>query len=179
MAASPSGDRIALLTASDEYIGPEADLLLLNSKGRKLASWPRAAYMSHSDGFLFPYPLTWPDEDTVAVPISGRGDMVHGKAFVDVKRGTVRTVSDPELPAAAMELLARKIGSGLETLSVLPQADGKQLAVQIGGNGVWLIDTNGTMVRWLGSGELLGWTSDGRIAIWEHGAEARPPSPRL
>lgn len=179
VAASPSGDRIALLTASDEYIGPEADLLLLNSKGRKLASWPRAAYMSHSDGFLFPYPLTWPDEDTVAVPISGRGDMVHGKAFVDVKRGTVRTVSDPELPAAAMELLARKIGSGLETLSVLPQADGKQLAVQIGGNGVWLIDTNGTRVRWLGSGELLGWTSDGRIAIWEHGAEARPPSPRL
>ncbi|MGG4397806.1 hypothetical protein ABEX25_26270 [Paenibacillus thiaminolyticus] len=88
VAASPSGDRIALLTASDEYIGPEADLLLLNSKGRKLASWPRAAYISHSDGFLFPYPLTWPDEDTVAVPIFGRGDTANGKAFVDVKRGT-------------------------------------------------------------------------------------------
>lgn len=179
VASSPSGDRIALLTASDEYIGPEADLLLLDRKGQKLASWPRAAYISHSDGFLFPYPLTWPDEDTVAVPISGRGDIAHAKAFIDVKRGTVRTASGPELPAAAIERLGHKIGSELDTLSVLPQPDGEQFAVQIGGDGVWLVDTKGTTARWLGSGELLGWTSDGRIAIWEPGVEARPPSPRF
>ncbi|MGG4397807.1 hypothetical protein ABEX25_26275 [Paenibacillus thiaminolyticus] len=62
---------------------------------------------------------------------------------------------------------------------MMPQAGGEQLAVQASGSGIWLVDMKGTKARWLGNGEFLGWTSDGRIAIWEPGTEARPPSPRL
>ncbi|UVI28907.1 hypothetical protein [Paenibacillus spongiae] len=55
VASSPDGKRIGLLVASDEFMGPMADLVVLDTNGKKLKRWPDAGFMSHSDGFLFGY----------------------------------------------------------------------------------------------------------------------------
>lgn len=59
MSSSPDGKRIAVLTAHDEFIGPAADLTVLDQKGKILHSKENASFISHSDGFLFVYSLTW------------------------------------------------------------------------------------------------------------------------
>ncbi|WP_222125152.1 hypothetical protein, partial [Bacillus pumilus] len=69
IAASPDNDRLARLVASDDTFGPDADLIVLDRDGNQLLNRPRASYLSHSDGFLFIYPLAWNDNETVTVPV--------------------------------------------------------------------------------------------------------------
>ncbi|MDQ0062663.1 hypothetical protein J2T14_004863 [Paenibacillus harenae] len=43
-------------------------MIILSDKGKVLCNKEKAAYVLHSDGFLFVYPKAWIDSHTIAVP---------------------------------------------------------------------------------------------------------------
>lgn len=71
LAASKDNSRAALLVASEPYIGPNADLIILDREGEQIYSKPKASVQGHSDGFLFIYPMAWTNDTTLAVPANG------------------------------------------------------------------------------------------------------------
>ncbi|UHA75524.1 hypothetical protein [Paenibacillus sp. 481] len=65
IAISPNGSYFALLIDSDGHEGTSADLLIYDRTGKKLKSYPQAAYFAHSDGFVRPYPIYFQRDDTI------------------------------------------------------------------------------------------------------------------
>jgi len=177
IASSPDGKRIGLLVASDTFLGPMADLVVLDQNGKKLKQWPDAGFMSHSDGFLFGYPMTWTDNDTVAAPLVGVGDMTRGKAILDVNEGSVIKVKDPELPKAAADRLKLEAGSAVEIIRILPEPSTHEVhffAVQTAEAGIWLIDVDKDSADWIGTGLLLGWNEEQQLAVFDTSNEQPP-----
>ncbi|MFD0712655.1 hypothetical protein [Paenibacillus sp. GCM10027626] len=172
ISSSPGGKEVALLVAADQFIGADADLLILNDKGKVLKKMAKAAFVSHSDGFLFPYPVSWLDDKQIIVPIFGIGDMQYGQAKIDRQRGKMISKTEmADLPPAAAELLKQKLGKSFETMRVLPQPSSAKasdyIAVETSEAGIWLLNLAEEKATWLGNGKLLGWSGEGRLAIWE------------
>ncbi|MCQ6559474.1 hypothetical protein [Paenibacillus mendelii] len=177
IASSPDGKRIGLLVASDSFLGPMADLVVLDQNGKKLKQWPSAGYISHSDGFLFSYPMTWTDNNTVAAPLVGVADITRGKAILDVNEGSVIKVKDPELPKAAADRLKLEAGSSVEIIRVLPEPSAQEVryaAVQTAEAGIWLIDVQNDSAAWIGTGLLLGWNEEQQLAVFDASNEQPP-----
>ncbi|UVI28906.1 hypothetical protein [Paenibacillus spongiae] len=118
--------------------------------------------------------MSWNDNSTVAAPLVGMGDMVRGKAIIDVNKGTVRKVKDFELPEAAADLLRREVGNSVEMIRILPQPSLEKvryMAVQTAEYGIWLIDAQNDSADWVGVGFLLGWADGQRLAVWDTGEQ--------
>lgn len=73
------------LFAHDDYVGTGADLLVLDKKGNKVFSKENAASMSHSDGFLFVYPLTWEDNSVLILPADSEESNPLGRISLDIR----------------------------------------------------------------------------------------------
>jgi len=174
--SSPDGSEIALLLATEEALTPSADLVVVNSTGKVMKSIPKAAYISHSDGFLFPYPVSYQSADTIVVPFFASGEFNRGQGAISWKQGHVEK-SEGVLPTAAEEALLKKsVGYKGEVIRRQVQSSSANstkgyVALQTDERDIWLIDAGNGTVKWLGKGQLLGWISDQKLAIWENGTE--------
>lgn len=172
LAASPDGDRIALLVSPDaDRLTADADLLVLDANGQPMTRYPKATFGAHSDGFLFAKPLHWIDGRTVAVP---RYDGQRRVAYVNVEDVTARYGPADTLPEDALRLVHGLVGWEAEIRRIQPQPGGdgnSRYAVQAAGGG-YMVDAANDRAVWLGPGEPLGWTGDGRLLVWESSAEA-------
>lgn len=112
IATSPDNCRIAILVPSDPSIGPEADLIVMDEEGHILFIKERASYVGHSEGFLFVYPMTWLNEQTIVVPIIGLGEdsFYRGKAYIHLNEDKTELEADILLPDAALSLLETVVG---------------------------------------------------------------------
>ncbi|RXZ78973.1 hypothetical protein EBB07_24885 [Paenibacillaceae bacterium] len=180
IAVSPDLNHVAVLIASDEFVGPEADLIVLDSAGKEIYVQEKAAYISHSDGFLFVYPMQWKNNDTIVVPWIAHGaeSFSRGTATIHLKEHTTTKQANPELPEEASQLLeAYTGGPGAATLlRVLPQPGGEQeqngsYAVQTSESGSWLINTASNRVIWLGPTTLIGWANQNEVIVAQPGKE--------
>lgn len=173
IAASPDGKHIAVLMDT-EYVEPDANLVVIDAKGKVVSSFEKAAFMSHSEGFHFIYPVRWTDNDTIEVPRVG-ADM--GFALYDYKKGLLSKGQSAQLPEDALQLLLSKLGEqdDLFIVRALPKPNdesGRYYAVYVAGTGSYLVDTVDQKVTLLGSGALINWTHSGQIVVW-HSTEGK------
>jgi len=176
--SSPDGSEIALLLTTEEGLSPSADLVIVDSTGKLMKSIPKAAYISHSDGFLFPYPVSYQSADTIVVPFFGSAEFNCGQGVINWKQGQEHVEkSESVLPTATEEaLLKQHIGYKGEIMrrQVQPASANQPegyVALQTDERDIWLIHAGNGTVKWLGKGLLLGWTSDQKLVIWDNGTK--------
>jgi len=174
--SSPDGSEIALLVTTEEGLSPSADLIIVDSTGKLKKSIPKAAYISHSDGFLFPYPVSYQSADTIVVPFYGSAELNRGQGAISWKQGHVKK-SEGVLPTATEEALLKQ-GIGYKGEIVRRQVQPSSVnptesyvAVQTDERDIWLIHAGNGAAKWLGKGQLLGWISDQQLAIWDNGTK--------
>jgi hypothetical protein len=179
MASSLDGGHIAILSDSELNLGPYADLLVIDAKGKVVSEFKKAAYIGHSEGWHFIYPVMWIDNDTIAVPLIGSpGEIfLRGKALFHYKKGLLSKGEDLTLPEDAVTLLKSKIDELDESqiIRALPKPNDEHeryYATFVAGLGSYLIDREDEKVTQLGSGALVTWTSAGQILVW-HSTEGK------
>ncbi|MEK4328871.1 hypothetical protein MKX70_23830 [Paenibacillus sp. FSL R7-0312] len=170
LTASPDNSQAALLVASEPYIGPDADLIVLNRKGEEVFSKPRASVQSHSDGFLFIYPMAWKDPGILTVPVSGYEQYGNGGVnLVHTDTGVIEFLEKPSLPAGLLLLFEESAGKVKfpEELHFLPEPGDQPVyyAVQGMNSDIWLLNQKTRQAVKLERGRLLKWTSDGNLLV--------------
>jgi len=177
MASSPDGKHIALLVDSERNLGPYADLVVIDANGKTVSTYTKAAYSGHSEGWHLIYPVTWRDDETVAVPLTLGESFLRGKALYHYRQGLLSKEETAVLPEDAFALLQSEI-DGLneaEIMRVLPKSDDDQAryyAVYVPGSGSYLIDREDRKADLVGSGALVAWTSAGQVVVW-HSTEGK------
>lgn len=179
MASSPDGGHIAILVDSEMNLGPYADLLIIDDKGKVVSEFTKAADIGHSEGWHFIYPVAWTDSDTIAVPLIGSAGetFLRGNALFHYKEGLLLKRGSKALPEDAATLLESAIGmvDELDIIMVLPKShdeNERYYAVYVAGYGGYLIDREDKKVTLISSGELVTWTSTGQIVAW-HSTEGK------
>ncbi|MDO3410376.1 hypothetical protein QWJ34_11435 [Saccharibacillus sp. CPCC 101409] len=179
-AASPSGERIALLVSSNGKLETFADLIVLDGEGREMYRQQEAANVPHSDGFFYAYPVEWTDEHTLLVPRGGFGDMPPGaKCEIDLNTGRETMTLPDSLPDEAFALLRSADGEiGKNDLTGVLAQPGQTPSVYAvaewhgGVKGVWLLDIDSGKTVKLGPGDPLKWTDEGTLLIARNNEEA-------
>ncbi|WP_042199261.1 hypothetical protein [Paenibacillus camerounensis] len=174
MSSSPDGTRIAVLYAHDDYIGPGADLLVLDQKGTTLLSRENAAFLSHSDGFLSVYTLSWEDNTILILPGDNGEDNPLGKIRFDTGSGTSNVLLDEQITKQVKEDIWEHERQQdyylLTTLKWSP--DGRFAAYTSGTGTIRLYDSNERTITFVAAGVLLGWMPDGTLAWADVGGHA-------
>jgi hypothetical protein len=177
IAASPDNSKVALLIASGNSLSTYADLIVLNAKGKTIYSKKKAAYLSHSDGFLFVYPMAWSDSHTLAVPFGGHGEYSQwSRAYIDIAVDKTVIREQEELPEKARDLLVQYAGEVdfLSLLRILPESaanPSRYYAVELENGESWLLDVDRNQATRLGKGKLLKWTREGEVLMWKPNIE--------
>lgn len=174
IASSPDGKHVAVLV-DVEHLGAEADLIVIDAKGKVVSTFAKAASTGHSDGFHFIYPVKWTDNSTIEVPwINTKRETIQ----YDYKKGLLSRADNAKLPEEARQLLEDKVGKqdDMSIIRVLPKPgdrDGRYYAVFVAdGVGSCLIDLQDKKVTKLGTGALMAWTSSGQVVVW-HSTEGK------
>ncbi len=179
IASSPDGGRFAILVPSDEFVGPEADLIVFDRSGKEQWRKNKAAFSGHSEGFVFPYAMSWPEENTIVVPTEIEGDdrSYRGKAFVSLIGDKVIKQRNEALPEDVFNSFSKEIGEqDRDSLrhvlrgSRATNSEGK-FVVQGSSASSWLIDTKAGEVIWLGTGMPLQWNAKGELLMWSGSSE--------
>ena len=177
---SPDGSKIAVTT--DNYTG----ILVANTDGTALRQLTREAGTG--------YNMTW-TEDGAAI-ISRNNIVENGRVFheiksFDVKLGTSKVLMaksrdavSPRLKAhkgaaadiysamlarptkAAKEFKALNQFAGKTVINPALSPDGSKIAFQIPGNGMWLINADGSGLRSLGKGSHASWLPDSKTIVY-------------
>lgn len=177
IAASPDNSRVAILV-TDDLLTPEEQLIVFDREGREVYNMPKASYASHSDGFLFVYPMAWKDAQHVTVPLSGYEQFGNGGVNeINVDDGTAEFRERAALPEEALQLLEQQAGTLRfpNELRFLPAPGGNPHMYAVEGNylNTWLIDTRAKQTLDLGNGRPLLWTNEGHLLI----SSPRPDEP--
>lgn len=177
---SPDGSKIAVTT--DNYTG----ILVANADGTALRQLTREAGTG--------YNMTW-TEDGAAI-ISRNNIVENSRVFheiksFDVKLGTSKVLMaksrdavSPRLKArkgatadiysamlarptkAAKEIKALNQFAGKTVINPALSPDGSKIAFQIPGNGMWLINADGSGLRSLGKGSHASWLPDSKTIVY-------------
>ncbi|AIQ47767.1 hypothetical protein R70723_19110 [Paenibacillus sp. FSL R7-0273] len=174
MSSSPDGTRIAVLYAHDDYIGPGADLLVLDQKGNTLLSRENAAFLSHSDGFLFVYPLAWEDNSILILPADNGKSNLLGKIRFDTGKGTSDVMPDNRITEQVKkDIWEHERQQSYYVLSTLTWSpDGRFAAYTSGTSTIRLYDKQERTITFVAAGVLLGWMPDGTLAWADVGGHA-------
>ncbi|ETT62610.1 hypothetical protein C173_25961 [Paenibacillus sp. FSL R7-277] len=167
MSSSPDGKRIAVLTAHDEYIGPGADLTVLDQKGKILHSQQNAAFISHSDGFLFVYSLTWEDDSNLILPADRGEHNPLGQVRYNTGSGTSTVMQDQRITDQLKKDLAeheRQPHNDLLLSGLNWSPDNRFAAFKSGTGAIQVYDTQERSFTFVAAGTMLGWMPDGTLA---------------
>ncbi|UQZ36836.1 hypothetical protein C2I18_26880 [Paenibacillus sp. PK3_47] len=166
MSSSPDGTRIAVLYAHDDYIGPGADLLVLDRKGNTLLSRENAAFLSHSDGFLFVYPLVWEDDSTLILPADREVSNPLGKIRFSITSGASSIMGDERITDQVKEdIWEHERQQDYFPLSRLQWSpDGRFAAYPSHSGAITVYDKLERTFEFAAAGTLLGWMPDGTLA---------------
>ncbi|AIQ19182.1 hypothetical protein H70357_22555 [Paenibacillus sp. FSL H7-0357] len=166
MSSSPDGSKIAVLFAHDDYVGTGADLLVLDKKGNKVFSKENAASMSHSDGFLFVYPLTWEDNSVLILPADSEESNPLGRIALDIRSSKSSIVQDERLTDQVVEdIFAHEGQQDYYAISKIRWSpDGKLAAYASNTGTIWVYNRIDRTFEFVAAGTLLGWMPDGTLA---------------
>ncbi|WP_270166578.1 hypothetical protein [Paenibacillus sp. SYP-B4298] len=157
VASSPDGKRVAVLQSSDDFVGAAADLLVLDQAGKELYKHEEAAYMNKSDGFIFPYSMSWISATEIAV-LDMREN--YGASIIDVRSKEARAME-----GAVSEDIYKQIRSqlpeGLGVARLVAQSQGSYIALQTENGWLWMYDVTERQLAAYGPGLPLGWDEAG------------------
>ncbi|HIW34744.1 MAG TPA: hypothetical protein IAA29_18365 [Candidatus Paenibacillus intestinavium] len=165
ISSSPDGKKIAVLYAHDKSIGPSADLVILNNKGKIIDTYENAAYVSHSDGFLFEYPLSWLDSTQLILPADINEDNLTGKVLFNLEDQQFTINKDERISDQMIEdiFVYTNDRDYSYLYSLKWSLDGRLVAFQASSNQIWVYDLELRTFEFMGIGKLLGWLSDGNL----------------
>ncbi len=170
MASSPNGKLIGLMVQDKRFMS-EADLVIIDEKGRVQDTFPKAAYLSHSDGYINTYALEWADDNTVRVRTEFPEKQEQGYKEFNLAARSIEALPDFEQHRKLLEKLAEKERDFFPAFS----PDQSRLAYATRSNDgffteIWATDLTGSTERFVGIGQFLGWISETAIAWAEYGA---------
>ncbi|ETT49778.1 hypothetical protein C162_12868 [Paenibacillus sp. FSL R7-269] len=167
MSSSPDGKRIAVLTAHYEFIGPGADLTVLDQKGKILHSKENAAFISHSDGFLFVYSLTWEDDSHLILPTDRGEKNPLGQIRYNTGSGTSTVMQDKRITDQLKQDLTeheQQPHNDLLLSELRWSPDNRFAAFKSGTGTIQVYDTQERTFTFVSAGTLLDWMPDGTLA---------------
>lgn len=167
MSSSPDGKHIAVLTAHDEFIGPAADLTVLDQKGKILHSQQNTAFISHSDGFLFVYPLTWEDNSHLLLPAERGEKNPLGLIRYNTGNGDSSVMQDQRITDQVKQDISeheRQQRNDFLLAELHWSHDNRFAAFQSGTGAIQVYDTQERTFTFVAAGTLLGWMPDGTLA---------------
>lgn len=167
MSSSPDGKRIAVLTAHDEFIGPGADLTVLDQQGKILHSQENAAFISHSDGFLFVYSLAWEDDSHLILPADRDEHNPLGQIRYNTGNGASSVMQDERITDPLKQDLKeheRQPHNDLLLSGLKWSPDNRFAAFKSGTGAIQVYDTQERTFTFVSAGTLLGWMPDGTLA---------------
>ncbi|WP_042162041.1 hypothetical protein [Paenibacillus gorillae] len=166
LSSSPDGKKIAVLYAHDDLIGPVADLKVFDAKGKPIYTLENAAHMSHSDGFLFVYPLSWADNSHLILPADVWEENPLGRIVLDFGSKKQSVLTDKRLTEQVIaDLIAyEKSEDYYAVYSVRWSPDGKLAAFQFRDSQIWVYNTEDRSFLFAGAGTLLDWMPNGQLA---------------
>lgn len=167
MSSSPDRKRIAVLTAHDEFIGPEADLTVLDQQGKILHSQQNAAYISHSDGFLFVYSLTWEDDSHLLLPADRGEENPLGQIRYNIGSGTSTVMQDERITDQVKQDISEHERQQRDNFLVAElhwSPDNRFAAFKSSTGTIQVYDTQERTFTFVSAGTLLGWMPDGTLA---------------
>jgi len=165
ISSSPDGKKIAVLYAHDEFVGPSADLVVLNNRGKIIDTYENAAFVSHSDGFLFEYPLSWQDDNNIILPADINEGNITGEVLLNINDKQFTIIKDEQITDQMIEdIIAHTNEQNYWYLSKLNWSpDDRLVAFQASSNQIWIYDPELRTFEFIGVGILLGWMSDGNL----------------
>ncbi|MNC21359.1 hypothetical protein D3C75_693360 [compost metagenome] len=170
MASSPNGKLIGLMVQDKRFMS-EADLVIIDEKGQVQDTFPKAAYLSHSDGYINTYALEWVDDNTVRVRTEFPEKQEQGYKEFNLSARSIEALPDFEQHRKLLEKLAEKERDFFPAFS----PDQSRLAYATRSNDgffteIWVTDLTGSTERFVGIGQFLGWISETAIAWAEYSA---------
>lgn len=165
--SSPDGKRIAVLTAHDAFIGPGADLTVLDQQGKILHSRENAAFLSHSDGFLFVYPLTWEDDSHLILPADREELNPLGQIRYNTGSGDSSVMQDKRITVQVKQDISeheRQQRNDFLLSELYWSPDDRFAAFKSGTGAIQVYDTQERTFTFVSAGTLLGWMPDGTLA---------------
>ncbi|MEK3900787.1 hypothetical protein [Paenibacillus sp. FSL R7-0179] len=167
MSSSADGKRIAVLTAHDEFIGPGADLAVLDQKGKILHSRENAVFLSHSDGFLFVYPLAWADDSYLILPADRGENNTLGQIRYNTGSGDSSVMQDQRITVQVQQDISeheRQQRDDFLFAELHWSPDNRFAAFKSGTGAIQVYDTQERTFSFVAAGTLLDWMPDGTLA---------------
>ncbi|MEK8130316.1 hypothetical protein WMW72_20635 [Paenibacillus filicis] len=168
---SPDGKMIGLMVAQDQELRAEADLLVINEKGKAVFAIPRAAYISHSDGYLTEYMIKWQQGNTLRITTEYPDQSRAGQKEIDVRTQAVTMIpdKDPDLD------MLNRISATEPEITIYLSPDPSKAVYITRSNAdfyieIWMTGDRGTQPRFVGIGRFLGWVSPDEFVWVEYGA---------
>ncbi|RAU96367.1 hypothetical protein [Paenibacillus sp. YN15] len=171
MSSSPNGKLIGLMLQDERFLS-EADLVIINEKGQVRNTFPEAAYISHSDGYINIYPLEWVNDNRVRVRTELPEKQYRGYREFDLAAQTA--VEVPDVGQQHQELLRKLEEKEREIFPFFSPDQNRLVYITRSNDGffmeIWVTDLTGDKQRFVGIGHFLGWVSPTAIAWAEYSA---------
>lgn len=174
ISSSPDGRHIGLMVAHHNELRSEADLIVIDRKGKPVMDLPEASYLSHSDGYLNGYPVDWADDNKIRVLAERNGERGFNEIDLDTK--AVSHVPDGAMNHPAVK---RILQSEREIVPFF-SPDGSKLVYTTRSNAgfyleIWLQDVTTNRTALIGLGRFIGWASADSFVWAEYRSDAREP----
>ncbi len=133
-----------------------------------------AVFLSHSDGFLFVYPLAWEDNSILILPAVNEESSPLGKIRFDISNGASEVLLDERITEQAKEdIWEHERQQNYYLMSTLAWSQDGRFAAYTSGTGtILLYDKNESTIAFVAAGVLLGWMPDGTLAWADVGGHA-------
>jgi len=137
----------------------------LGQEIEEIDTYENAAFLSHSDGFLFEYPLSWIDDTQLILPADSNENNLTGKVLLNLKNKQKSIIKDERLTDQLVEDIFTHVKEEnfFVISSLLWSQDAKVAAFQAMNNQIWIYNTESRTFEFIGVGNLLGWMSSDNL----------------
>jgi hypothetical protein len=170
--SSPNGNFIGLIVAQDRDLRSEVDLLVISDKGKETLHIQKAAYISHSDGYIGSYGLEWIVDNTIRTMTEFPNDPIAGQNEIDINTKSIKKIQNTNKD---LEII-KKITAEEKEFTPFFSPDKSKILYVTRSNArfyeeLWMTDITNNSTRFIGVGHFLGWISSNSIAWVEYGSD--------
>lgn len=162
--SSPDSAKIAILYSHDSYIGPNADLIILNQEGESELFIENATKIDHSDGVIAGfYPIYWDEDNQIILGTSSTEENLSGMKILNLETGGFTNyINDENKIELEKRILEHENTTYLYQLVWSPN---KAKIAYNSANELRVYDIEDDNYIFLGEGKIIYWIDDNRL-VW-------------